>query len=605
MKKQGSMATIGKLFSYTRKWVWMLFSSALFLIFAETAVLVSYTYLGKTLDYVMGNGTMAPQSALLITIGVAVFSGIFGILSRYLLERGRNSASYHMTNLTVHHVSKLPMSYYDNVNSGDLVSRLENDMFGVRQIFAYPGSGVLSGTVMVAVVFCYLLLQNVFIGLINIILIISLLLLSNKVGNICKNTYREMLKSLGKANSEASDSFQGIREVKAFNAIDRKTASFDCLMNEAQKYNIKLCKWGEFSNVLSELSGILPQLATFGIGGYMAIQGTISVGTVLAMQLSINTLRSSMRWLTYAWTAFLRSIPGAERILEVLKEDTEEKLWSENRKGTDKKCKENAAVCFENVSFSYPTRKEESVLNGLSFHIKHGEKVAVVGESGCGKSTLAKLLTGFYKADSGEIYYNGTEIGNMSLSGLRSGISMVTQDAFLFPVTIHKNISYGRGYGVKESDGENTDVEVAEDILQVSKNAQLHDFVMSLPKKYESLVGERGVKLSGGQQQRVSIARAMIKNAEFLILDEPTSALDSVTEHQIQESLEKLTEGKTSIIIAHRLSSIKNADRVLVMKEGKVVESGTHQELLERKGEYFNLYNRQAYEEHKEERGAV
>jgi ABC-type multidrug transport system fused ATPase/permease subunit len=363
------------------------------------------------------------------------------------------------------------------------------------------------------------------------------------------------------------------------------------------------------SSLIGRIASNMPGIIVFALGGWLVLNGKTTIGVVFALNASMGYLRYNTYMSMQGFTVWKKTAASAVRIFDLWDKKTEDETWENIDKDiSHNNPKDHSVFTFNNVSFSYSDniddkdeeklkekQKEAHVLKNISFSINKGETIAFVGRSGCGKTTLLKLMAGFYKAGCGRITKNGIDIRDLELDEIRNDMAMVSQDAFLFPVTIHNNILYGTGAGVNESDGNNY-IEPGDEVIHAAKLARIHSFIEAQPKKYESLVGERGIKLSGGQRQRLSIARAIIKNADILLLDEPTSALDTDAEHKVHTALNKLMENKTSIIAAHRLSGIKNADRIYVMDSGEIIEAGTHKELIEGKGLYYELYHRQMKE---------
>ena len=374
------------------------------------------------------------------------------------------------------------------------------------------------------------------------------------------------------------ETMQGISIVKAFANEWYEIARYDGKIKEVVKLAIKGGKYrGYFASfIIFCLFGAIVAVVWFGVR--LSISGEMSVGQLISFVLYSTFVGASFGGIAELYAQIQKAIGATERVFELL-EETPEKINSVQN-AVKNKIKGN--VTFKNVAFSYPSRKEINVLKNVNFTAEFGQKIAIVGPSGTGKSTIASLLLRFYDIDSGEIIIDGKNIYDYDLENLRGNMSIVPQDVILFGGTIRENIAYGKPDASED------------EILLAAKQANAFNFIEGFPEKFETLVGERGIKLSGGQRQRIAIARALLKNPSILILDEATSSLDSESEKLVQEALEILMEGRTSIIIAHRLSTIRSADQILVLDNGIISEQGTHLELISlENGKYKNLSNLQ------------
>jgi ABC-type multidrug transport system fused ATPase/permease subunit len=375
------------------------------------------------------------------------------------------------------------------------------------------------------------------------------------------------------------ETMQGISIVKAFANEWYEVARYKGKISEVVKLAIKGGKYrGYFASfIIFCLFGAIVAVVWYGVR--LSIAGEMSVGQLISFVLYSTFVGASFGGIAELYAQIQKAIGATERVFELL-EETPEKINATQNGEPLEKIKGN--VSFKNVAFSYPSRKEVQVLKDVNFTAEFGQKIAIVGPSGAGKSTISSLLLRFYDIESGEITVDGKNIYDYDLENLRGNMSIVPQDVILFGGTIKENIAYGKPDATDE------------EIMLAAKQANALNFVEGFPEKFETVVGERGVKLSGGQRQRIAIARALLKNPSILILDEATSSLDSESEKLVQEALEVLMEGRTSIIIAHRLSTIRNADKILVLDNGKITEEGTHQELINlENGTYKNLSNLQ------------
>jgi len=372
------------------------------------------------------------------------------------------------------------------------------------------------------------------------------------------------------------ESFSGIKVVRAFGMEDRELEKFQVDNDNYLKVMKKNVKYVEITSPLLEVLGVVSAAFILWYGGSQVLSNEISQGTFLAFIVALFMMYSPIRILFKIYTNVQTALAGAERVFGILDQD-EEKLWE----GENEFNEFNEGIEFRNVSFRYPSRKT-MVLNDINLSVKKSEVIAIVGMSGSGKTTLVDLLFRFFDATSGSILIDGKLIQDYKLSSLRRQLSLVTQETFLFNDTIWNNIAFGCEQEVTR-----------EKILEVGRAAHVDDFASKLDDGYDTLLGERGVKLSGGQRQRIAIARAILRNAPILVLDEATSALDSESEKLVQNALHKLMEYRTSFVIAHRLSTIKHASRIIVLDNGKIVESGTHESLLRSSGLYQKYYEMQ------------
>lgn len=472
------------------------------------------------------------------------------------------------------HLQKLDMSFYDDAKIGTLMSRITNDLFDVTE-FAHhcPEEFFIAGIKIIAS-FIILCTFNVWLTLLVFLvippMIIALVLFNGKI----KSGFRKQRVRIGELNAEVEDSLLGIRVVKSFAREELEEEKFQKGNREFFEIKAKNYRYMGLYQASTRFFEGFMYIVVVVAGTLFMMKGHISSSDFVAYLLFVSTLLTSVRRIVEFAEQFQRGMTGIERFYEILDtefyiKDSENACELENVKGE---------ISFENVTFRY-SRENGKVLNNMSFKIKKGEKVALVGPSGGGKTTICSLIPRFYEVDSGDILIDGKSIKEVTLKSLRSNIGVVWQDVYLFSGSVKSNIAYG--------------CEAADDeeIINAAKLAGAHDFIMSLPQGYDTYVGERGVKLSGGQKQRISIARVFLKNPPILLLDEATSALDNESELAVQRSLERLSKGRTVITVAHRLTTIKDADRIFVITENGIAEEGSHSELLKKQGIYSKLYS--------------
>ncbi len=471
------------------------------------------------------------------------------------------------------HLQKLSFSYYDSAKVGTLMSRMTSDLFDVTEFSHHCPEELFIAGIKIVCSFVILCTMNVPLTLIIFAAIppmIFVLMIFNKK---MKAGFRESRVQVGELNSQVEDSLLGIRVVKSFAMEDHEQRRFDKGNEKFLKIKSKVYHiMGGFQSCTRLFDGIM-YILVVAVGAVFLKNGGITAADYVAYLMFVTTLMTSIRRIVEFAEQFQRGMTGIERFSEIMDVDpdvTDAADAKELLKG-------DGRIEFKNVTFNYG-EKGENVLNGLCLNIAPGENVALVGPSGGGKTTLCSLIPRFYDVTEGSVLVDGCDIRNVTLKSLRERIGTVAQDVYLFSGSVKENIAYGKPDATDE------------EIVEAAKLAGAHEFIEGLPNGYDTYVGERGVKLSGGQKQRISIARVFLKDPDILILDEATSALDNESELLIQRSLEKLAKGRTTLTIAHRLTTVKNADRILVLTDRGIEESGTHSELMLKGGMYAELY---------------
>ena len=470
---------------------------------------------------------------------------------------------------------KLPFSYFDKHKTGDLLSRLTNDLQNIAELAHHAPENIFLALLMFVGSFIVLLGIDWRLTLIMFSVIPFIILFTVISRRSMMRAMRASRKQMAEINTTLENSLTGIRETKAYASEKFEIKKFFGVNKIFARYRSDAMRsLGSFSAIVEFLTDLLYLLVVFA-GGLFLIYGEINPGEFAAFLLYISMFLNPIRRIVTLVEQMQDGISGFERFTEIMELECEQDCGTiviDDIKGD---------VVFENVTFGYESDDGTSgrtVISGLSMNIGRGETLALVGPSGGGKSTLCNLIPRFYNCIDGKITIDGIDVQNITLDSLRRNIGIVSQNVFLFDGTVRENITY--------SNPDATD----EEMIEAAKRANIHDYVMTLENGYDTEVGERGVKLSGGQKQRISIARVFLKNPKLLILDEATSALDNATEMQIQQSLEELSRGRTVIVVAHRLSTVKNADRIMVIDAGGIIESGTHNELIQKGGEYSKLY---------------
>ena len=472
-----------------------------------------------------------------------------------------------------YHLQQLSNTYYNNTKVGQIMGRITNDLFDVTE-FAHhcPEEFFIAG---IKTVISFIILARIHLGLTLLIFVCVPLMVG-----VCmtlnfrmRGAFRKQRNQIGELNARIEDSLLGHKVVKAFTNEDIENKKFQTdngtfldIKKETYKY------MALFQTTVKMFDGLM-YLMVVVAGGLFMIKGMIAPGDLVAYMMYVSTLIATIRRIIEFAEQFQRGLTGIERFLQIVDADIEifdepDAVPLQNPKGD---------IVFEDVSFEYPD-DHNRVFSGLNLKIHAGEKVAIVGPSGGGKTTLCNLIPRFYDVTHGKITLDGQDIKHFTLKSLRGNIGIVQQDVYLFSGTIFQNIVYGRPGATMD------------EVVEAAKRAGAHEFILGLKDGYDTYVGERGVKLSGGQKQRISIARVFLKNPPIIILDEATSALDNESEFAVAQSLARLSEGRTTLTIAHRLSSIKNSDRILVLTEEGIMEEGNHDQLIAQKGIYYHFY---------------
>ena len=471
-------------------------------------------------------------------------------------------------------LQKLPYTYYDNHETGKIMSRMTNDLMDVSELAHHGPENLFICGIMVVGSFIYLTTINLYLTLIIFACVPILVIVSLKLRKKMNEAFMESRKSIASINASLESSISGIRVTKAFTNSLKEEEKFEVSNQQfvaARKKSYKaMGMFFSSTSFVTDVFNIIVMIA----GGIFIMNGQIDEGDYITFILSINLFIGPVNTLIGFIEQLQNGITGFKRFMEIM--DEKEEVENEN---ASELSVTDGHIVMKNVNFSYNDSKE--ILHNVSLDIKAGKKLALVGPSGGGKTTICHLIPNFYKLEEGELYIDNQNIKDVTLESLRKNIGIVQQDVFLFNGSMKENILYGR---LDASD---------EEIIEAAKRANIHDYIMTLPDGYDTQIGERGVKLSGGQKQRLSIARVFLKNPAILILDEATSALDNTTEILIQSALDELCKGRTTLVVAHRLSTIKNADEIVVIANGSIKEQGSHDELVKKDGIYSKLYSLQ------------
>ena len=480
----------------------------------------------------------------------------------------------HMRKDIFEHLQDLPFVFFDENKTGTLSSRIINDLMDISELAHHGPEDLFISLVMLIGSFIMLSTINLPLSLIVFSAVPLLLIVAMKLRLKMEDAFMETRVMIGEVNATIENSISGIRVSKAFSNKENEIEKFDKNNSRFQEARRKAYKvMAEFHVGSSFIIDIL-NIVVLSSGAVFFFIGIINFGDFAAFLLYTGNFLNPIRKLVNFVEQYQSGSSGFKRFIEIMDKDVEK-----DDPGAADIYDVKGEISFDDVSFAYDDNKE--ILKDITFDIEAGKTVAIVGPSGGGKTTLCHLIPRFYEIEEGSISIDNIDIRKFTRKSLRKNIGIVQQDVFLFTGTILENIQCGKLDATKE------------EVYKAAKNANIHDFIMSLPEGYDTYVGERGVKLSGGQKQRISIARVFLKNPPIIILDEATSALDNATEFLIQKALDELSKGRTTIVVAHRLSTIKNADEIIVLTDQGIQEKGRHQELLDKKGMYAGLYNSQ------------
>ena len=471
-------------------------------------------------------------------------------------------------------LESLPYGFYDNHETGKIMSRMTNDLMDISELAHHGPENILISTITVITSFIYLSSINLPLTLIVFACVPFLIIISLALRTRMRDAFKKSRESIAEINASLESSISGIRVTKAFTNSEKEREKFEVGNNEFVSARRDAYKaMGQFHSGTSFITDIFNVVVLIA-GGLFLYNGEILFGDYSTFIVSIGLFVTPVMTLINFMEQYQNGVTGFERFIEIM--DAKPEYDAPDAKDAGRL---EGTIELRHVTYGYDESKD--VLKDISMKIGKGQTFALVGPSGGGKTTICHLIPHFYDIVSGELLIDGREIHTMTLESLRRNIGIVQQDIYLFNASIKENILYGR---LDATDDE---------VVEAAKRANIHDYIMTLPDGYETQIGERGVRLSGGQKQRLSIARVFLKNPPILILDEATSALDNTTEIMIQQALDELCRGRTTIVVAHRLSTIKNADMIAVIDDGRIIEQGTHEELLAKNGLYSNLYHGQ------------
>ena len=576
MKKS---ANLKKMLAYYKPYMGIFIADMLFATLSAMIALVIplvVRYITKTLIYKSNDRIM--EEILIIGIGLTVLIGIDYFSKFFIGNFGHVMGAkieYDMRSEIFDHMQKLSFSFYDDAKVGQLMSRITTDLFEITELLHHGPENIILSVLKIAGALIILLGINGYLSLAAFVVLPPMFVFAFFLNRKMRATFRKNRQRIAEINGQIEDNLSGIRVVKSFANEDIENAKFKVGNDnflESKKQNYKYL--GSFQAGIAAFTTLI-QLNVIVIGCILIANKMLSTEDLVTFLLYIGVFTEPVRTLVDFTEQFQNGYSGFERFREIM--DIEPDI--KDKEGATELKNVKGDIEFENVSFKYHDGCE-NVLKNVSLNVPAGAYMALVGSSGAGKTTLCSLIPRFYDVNEGTIKIDGVNIQDVTLKSLRNHIGVVQQDVYLFAGTIAENIGYGKpGASMEE-------------IIEAAKSANAHEFIMSFPDGYETDIGQRGIKLSGGQKQRLSIARVFLKNPPILIFDEATSALDNESERVVQESLEVLAKNRTTFVIAHRLTTIRNAEKILVLTENGIAESGTHDELIKLGGIYEKLYNR-------------
>lgn len=569
------MKNFFRLLKKAKPYWWLLIITGISLIAITALNLVTPWKIRELVDVLSkGQDSKMPskiQSIAVILVLVYVGRAVFTYLYRYLSHLAAWQLVADMRVQVYEHLQKLSLRYYQDKQTGQLMSRTINDTATFEVLIAHAVPDLITNVLILTGISILLFVINPLLALLTLIPIPFLSFLGWLFTKRILPNFREAQSTLAELNAVVQDNISGIKEIQVFNQQAREKKRVEKRARNYTSAVLKALKLSALFHPGVEMLSSLGTVIVVAFGGWFALKGFISTADIVGFILYLGLFYQPVTTLARVMEDLQQAAAGAERVFELL--DTYPDIA--DVKGAKDITNVKGEITFRNVGFSYVP--SNPVLKGINFTAEPGKMIALVGPTGVGKTTIISLIARFYDPDSGNILIDGKDLKEITLSSLRSQISIVLQDVFLFNGTVAENIAYGS----REAS--------LDDIINAAKTARAHEFISALPEGYDSVIGERGLKLSGGQKQRLSIARAVLRNTPILILDEATASVDVETEGQIQQAIQDLAGSRTIVVIAHRLSTVKQADRILVLKEGEIVESGTHEELLKINGLYKHL----------------
>lgn len=571
---------LNRVFSYLKPYWKQMLLVLLAIILSSIFNLLPSILTGKIIDDGLINRNLELLIKLIVlSLLVTFLSNLIGVLESYLNTWIAQHITFDMRNQMYKHLQKMSQRFFTTNNQGDIITRMTSDISGVQQTITSTFTSILSNSITLVVALIAMFQKNYILAILGILIVPLFVIPTRKAGKTRWSLTKDSQAINDQVNGILNEtlSVSGQLLVKLFNKEDYEYQKYEEANQKMVNLNIKESMAGRwFRVIISTFSSIGPMLL-YLVGGILMMKydSNLTVGDITVLVSLLGRMYGPVNSLLNIQVDWLRSMALFSRIFEYFDMPVE----IENKENAIIPSSANGAIEFDNVSFAYD--EERQILKNISFKLDSGNSIAIVGPSGSGKSTIVNLIPRLYDVNEGVVKFDGIDVKDLDLSFLRNNVGMVSQETYLFNGTIRDNLLYAKP-DAKE-----------EEIIEACKKANIHDFIVSQEKGYDSEVGNRGLKLSGGEKQRISIARVLLKDPALLIFDEATSALDSISEAKIQEAIDPLIESRTSILIAHRLSTILAADEIIVIKDGEIVEKGSHEELVNKGGVYSELYETQ------------
>ncbi|MBR6510029.1 MAG: ABC transporter ATP-binding protein [Clostridia bacterium] len=581
-KPKLTMPLLKRILKYLKPYKWQFLLVFIALIISAVLGLFPSVITGQIVDSIIAENRNLNTLLKLVALAFIVLSAsqIISVLEQYINSWISQKIIFDMRNEMYDHLQKMPHSFFTNEKQGDIITRMNSDINGVSTVISGLLTSIVSNFLTVIVSVFYLFYTDWRLAIVGIIILPLLIVPTHKVGQKRWKLLSDAQEKNDELNQQINEtlSVSGSMLVKLFTKEKAEYKKFKRINNEATKITIKERRAGSWFHVMLGMFIQTAPLLIYCVGGFLIMSGRdrgLTVGDITIVVALVNRLYQPVRMLLNLQVDFVRSLALFSRIFEYL----DRKHEIENPENPQKPDLTEPTVEFKNVKFSYTD--EKPVLQGVSFSVPSGKMYAIVGTSGAGKSTVIGMIPRLYDVKEGMVTVAGVDVREYDLAHLRTNIGIVTQDTYLFNGSILDNLLYAKPDASME------------EIIDACKAANIYDFINSLPQRFDTIVGNRGLKLSGGEKQRVSIARVILKNPKILILDEATSSLDSISESLIQEALNRIMKGRTSIVIAHRLSTVMAADKIMILENGVIAETGTHDNLLKESAGYRELYETQ------------